>query len=294
MSTQHYTFSVSCLWFIRAATATDGARLQTYTGFFKYDSADDEPQLLPPVAENFGLKDNKTWTELVQKLNELNAAGNGSSYKLLFANRHGQGYHNVAEAEYGTADWDAYWSKLDGDGKITWGPDAQLTPLGVTQAQEVNNGWKTLLAQKDAPPVPTKLFVSPLSRAIYTQDVTYAGVLTILTLVMEGFREHYGEHTCDKRSTKSLLYKENCNIEYEPHFTEEDELWTETRETEEHLDIRIHEALEDVWNNNDDSVIGLTSHSGVMQSLFRVTHHYPINPSTGAMVPLIIKATPLA
>jgi hypothetical protein len=30
----------------------------------------------------------------------------GESYKVLFLGRHGQGWHNVAEAKYGTKAWD--------------------------------------------------------------------------------------------------------------------------------------------------------------------------------------------
>lgn len=28
---------------------------------------------------------------------------------------------NVAESFYGTASWDDHWSKLNGDGNMTWG-----------------------------------------------------------------------------------------------------------------------------------------------------------------------------
>lgn len=28
---------------------------------------------------------------------------------VIFAARHGQGFHNVAESQYGTEKWDCYW-----------------------------------------------------------------------------------------------------------------------------------------------------------------------------------------
>lgn len=245
------------------------------------------------------MKETRSWSELCRTLEDLNAASvDASRYKLIYANRHGQGFHNVAEAEYGTADWDAYWSKLNGDGKITWGPDALLTPLGIQQAEAVNTGWKKLLAQKDTPPLPSKLFASPLSRALSTLEIAYKNICEETesgkrrSIVKEGFREHYGEHTCDQRRRRSAIHQDYPNAEFEVHFTEEDQLWTEQRESEDHLDHRVQRALEDVWEDSDDTVIGLTSHSGVMQSLFRVTHHYSLNPSTGAIIPLIIKGTP--
>jgi hypothetical protein len=39
---------------------------------------------------------------------------------VLYVARHGQGYHNVAESQYGTPMWNCHWSLLNGDGKITW------------------------------------------------------------------------------------------------------------------------------------------------------------------------------
>ncbi|CDS82355.1 related to PMU1-putative phosphomutase [Sporisorium scitamineum] len=301
----------------------------TYTGYFKYDTV--EGTTLPAVATNFGLRENATWSDLTQKLFQLNVGGalkDGSSYKLLFAGRHGQGYHNVAETQYGTPAWDSYWSKLNTDGTLTWGPDAKLTALGIQQAQEVNDAWKAMLKQSDSAPLPTKLFSSPLSRALSTLEISYDEILLsnpndtasaapqkpqglggligdisstmdkvlhpkLTPEVKELFREEYGEHTCDQRSTKTQLAKTYPNVAFEPGFTEQDTLWTSTREADSHLDARIQQALTQMFNEaQQDLVVSLTSHSGVMQSLFRVVGHYPIKPSTGALIPLIIKATP--
>ncbi|TKY87318.1 hypothetical protein EX895_003995 [Sporisorium graminicola] len=302
----------------------------TYTGFFKYDTV--EGTTLPAVAPNFGLRDNATWSDLTQKLFQLNAEGaikDGSSYKLLFAGRHGQGYHNVAESKYGTPAWDSYWSELTTDGTLVWGPDAKLTALGIQQAQTVNDAWKAMLNQSDSVPLPSRLFSSPLSRALSTLEISYDKILLsnpnatgsatpqhqqggldglihdvssaigkalhpkLTPEVKELFREEYGEHTCDQRSTKSQLAKTYPNVAFEPGFTEQDTLWTTSREADSHLDARIQQALTQMWNEaQQDQVVSLTSHSGVMQSIFRVVGHYPIHPSTGALIPLIIKATP--
>lgn len=293
----------------------------TYTGFFQYDTV--EGTALPAVAPNFGLRSNTTWSDLTRKLFQLNLDGalhDGSSYKLLFASRHGQGYHNVAESKYGTPAWDSYWSELTTDGNITWGPDARLTPLGIQQAQAINDGWTAMLKQQDSAPLPSKLFSSPLSRALSTLEIAYNNILVhnptdksaaqqkggfqgllngvfgehkLTPEVKELFREEYGEHTCDQRRTKSQIHADYPNVNFEPGFTEQDTLWTTTREEDSHLDARIQQALTQMWNEaQQDQVVSLTSHSGVMQSIFRVTGHYPIHPATGALIPLIIKATP--
>lgn len=47
------------------------------------------------------------WQRFEHELGTLNAqAPTGTSYRLLFLGRHGEGVHNVAEAFYGTKAWD--------------------------------------------------------------------------------------------------------------------------------------------------------------------------------------------
>lgn len=310
---------------------TRSYKFSTVTGFFKYDSADGVG--LPAVAANFGLRENTTWAELERTLAELNFQGrihDGSSYKLLYAGRHGQGFHNVAQSKYGNDAWDNYWSELTTDGTLVWGPDARLTPLGIQQAHDVNDGWMKFRQQSDSPPLPSKLYSSPLSRALSTMEISYnnlllqdptqadsgssgwtiggfggeplhiPGILPIVPVpnawgptVKELFREEYGQHTCDERRTKTQLQADYPNVNFEQGFSETDQLWTTTREEDSHLDQRIQQALTQMWNESPGNhVVSLTSHSGVMQSIFRVVGHYPISPATGAFIPLIIKATP--
>lgn len=47
------------------------------------------------------------WQRFEQELGSLNAQARvGTSYRLLFLGRHGEGDHNVAEAFYGSKAWD--------------------------------------------------------------------------------------------------------------------------------------------------------------------------------------------
>lgn len=151
--------------------------------------------------------------------------------------------------QYGTPAWDSYWSKLNGDGNLTWGPDAQLTPTGIAQAQAVHDAWVSQLSAhrsgKDSAPLPSKLYSSPLSRSANTLNHTFAGIILAETpkealgsiakgqlpglehpLVKELFREQYGVHTCDKRSNKAVLHERFPTYFFEKGFTEEDEIWT--------------------------------------------------------------------
>lgn len=102
----------------------------------------------------------------------LNAdADEHTTYKVIFIARHGQGWHNVAEAQYGTPAWNCYWSLQDGDGELAWGPDALLTPLGEGQAAAANAGWKEQL--KDGAPLPQSFYSSPLRRSASTLNITW-------------------------------------------------------------------------------------------------------------------------
>ncbi|KAF8970801.1 hypothetical protein BDZ97DRAFT_1404709 [Flammula alnicola] len=82
--------------------------LQFVPGHFAHDEAD-EP--LPAFSDTplFGLKNASVdrWEKLFEHIRALNDESlKGTSYKFLLPSRHGQGYHNVAEAKYGTQAWD--------------------------------------------------------------------------------------------------------------------------------------------------------------------------------------------
>lgn len=47
------------------------------------------------------------WQRFAHEVRRLNReSGRGVQYKVLYLGRHGEGYHNVAEAYYGTPAWD--------------------------------------------------------------------------------------------------------------------------------------------------------------------------------------------
>lgn len=75
----------------------------------------------------------------ITSLNE--DADEHTTYKVIFIARHGQGWHNVAESQYGTPAWNCYWSLLDGDGKLTW-----VSENGTCAWQPVNGCTQRLQA----------------------------------------------------------------------------------------------------------------------------------------------------
>jgi hypothetical protein len=119
--------------------------------------------------------------------------GKTEQYKVIYMGRHGEGYHNVAEAFYGTQAWDVrqmpglgeesdcvltlvqcYWSKLNSNDTISWA-DAHLTPKGEAQALIAHSFWKDALVKAKIP-APQKYYSSPLHRCVATANLTFEGL----------------------------------------------------------------------------------------------------------------------
>ncbi|KAG8741092.1 hypothetical protein FRC10_003333 [Ceratobasidium sp. 414] len=283
---------------------------QVVPGYFIQTDSSTDPTVIGPNPPAFGLIANTSatyWSDFKSSIAKLQSRAPKD---------------NVAESFYGTQAWDDYWSKLNGDGNMTWGPDAELTDLGKQQAQLAHNTWTTELAKKDPVPLPTKLFSSPMSRAASTLDITFNGVLLnvkgrhdiVQPYVMENLREVIGVHTCDKRRTKTYIHETYADFCIEPGFTEEDELWTaDHRETDEEANIRLKAALDTIFgrllskhdtckldcislDHGPDTesgaiVISVTAHSGAIGAALRVLGHRPYSLPTGGVIPVVIKAT---
>lgn len=248
-------------------------------------------------------------------------------YKVLFLARHGQGYHNLAIEIYGEEEWENYWSKLNGDGNIVWGPDPELTPLGTEQAKRNNIAWKKQIEKQI--PLPQAFYVSPFTRATDTYQHTWddieiptktrsnsttsnisssstgcgtsaevPGINNMPPLIVEDIRETIGMHTCDMRNTKTFIHNRHPTYNIEKGFTEEDELWTSThRETPAEQNVRIRRFLDNLFESDWDTVpskrktfVSVTAHSGVIKSFLDVIGHRPFQTPTGSMIPVVVKA----
>ncbi|KAJ6540323.1 phosphoglycerate mutase-like protein [Mycena capillaripes] len=267
---------------------------EAMTGFFAQDDPLAQPDLIGAVPARFGLLDDSDvrWATFTAKLRELNAgAGGDASYKLIFFGRHGQGYHNVAEAKYGTRAWDDYWAKLYGDGELTWGPDPELTAIGKGQAARVNDVWKVERATAGIP-LPDRLYCSPMTRALDTNVITFEGVSEKRPLVVESCREEYGEHTCDQRNTRTHIRHAFPQFDIEDGFTEEDELWeAESRETRAHATVRAQTVLDRIFRDDKDALfISITAHGGIINGFLHALGRewYPL--PTGGVLPVVVKA----
>ncbi|KAK4503413.1 hypothetical protein PRZ48_004328 [Zasmidium cellare] len=288
---------------------------QSYKAKYKYETVkgvflQDDPKTdwngFEYTKHNFGLiprsyptdsdPSQPLWERFGRYIQHLqSSAPAGTFYKLLYFGRHGEGYHNVAEAKYGTKDWDDYWSKLEGDGELFWS-DAHLTDKGKEQALEAHAFIGEQLAWAKMP-APQSYYVSPMFRCLQTANLTYSGLKLpdespFDPLIKELLREVLGEHTCDRRSTRSYIHEHFPKWRIEEGLTEQDELWkADHRETHDEHDARTTEFLDNVFSHDEKIYVSLTTHSGAIASHLRVLGHQEFRLVTGGMIPVLVKAT---
>ncbi|KAJ4358477.1 putative phosphoglycerate mutase pmu1 [Didymosphaeria variabile] len=279
------------------------------TGIFQQDDAATDASSFNFTAQNFGLIERKypsdgtywgrkptSWQRLNHYIDTLNRkARYNERYTLLFLGRHGEGYHNAAETYFGTPAWNCYWSEKDGNSTVTWA-DAHLTPKGVSQAQDVNRFWKKLLTTEKIA-APQTYYTSPLFRCLDTARLTFSGLplprkSPFVPTIKEYFREGISAHTCDRRSNKTYIHANFPTYKFERGFAEHDPYWTELHaEPSADQDIRSKKVLDDVFSNDKSTYISVTAHSGEIASLLRVLGHRVFGLSTGASIPVLVKAT---
>ncbi|WVQ78784.1 hypothetical protein IAT38_000875 [Cryptococcus sp. DSM 104549] len=250
------------------------------------------------LERSFGLIDQSEdrWHNLKKSIAKLQEeAPEGVQYKVMFLGRHGQGWHNYAAIKYTVPVWEAQWTYLFTDGEILWGPDPELTPLGIKQAQAIHECWK----KEKAAGAPIrgdemKWYVSPFTRAGQTLLGSWGDMMEGTPEVWEDWREIYGEHTCDQRSTKSVFAERFPMFKIEDGFPEEDVFWKpDDRETDAHMQFRMQRAMDRVFGRDGakETFVSVTSHSAIFRNLLAVLHHQPYALATGEMIPVVVKAT---
>ncbi|KAG5363762.1 putative phosphoglycerate mutase [Yarrowia sp. B02] len=116
----------------------------------------------------------RSWSRLKEEVAELQHKHGNRNVKVLFLARHGQGVHNLVMAKYGREWWEKEGMNAQySNEEYTWGPDPELTELGVKQAQEARDAWKSQLELFDPVPLPQAFYVSPFSRACDTAAITW-------------------------------------------------------------------------------------------------------------------------
>lgn len=282
----------------------------TITGFFLQDDPTTDPRNFDYVVSNLGLINQtyptdpeydpdlskSSWQRFAYYIRHLNIQSpKTTTYRLLYLARHGEGFHNVAEHHYGTKAWDCYWSKLSGNGSITWA-DAHLTAGGIAQAKVAHDFWRAAITDQGIP-VPQSYYVSPLDRCLATANVTFGGLENVLpkeypfvAVVKELLREALGVHTCDRRSSREYIVKNYPEYVIEKGFAEADPLWDpDVRESNSQMGVRLKTLLDDIVTDDENTFISLTSHSGAITAMLHVLGHRPFELQTGGVIPVLVR-----
>jgi broad specificity phosphatase PhoE len=166
-----------------------------------------------------------------------------------------------------------YWSLQDGNETSTWS-DALLTQVGEAQAQKANHFWRSLIDTQKIQ-TPQSYYTSPLLRCMATASITFSGLplpksRPFKPLIKELIREAIGAHTCDRRSSKSIIHEHYPDWPFEDGFAEDDPLWdAELRESDEAIDRRLREGLDEIFGTDENTWISISSHSGAIASMLR-------------------------
>jgi broad specificity phosphatase PhoE len=173
-----------------------------------------------------------------------------------------------------------YWAAKDGDGNMTWF-DALLTPAGIAQASHANAFWRSLTTDQKIP-LPQSYYSSPLLRCLATAQATFSGLphsgsFPFVPTIKEMLREVMGVHTCDRRSSKSVISKAYPDWPFEDGFAEDDPFWIpDLRETDAAMLVRARKAMDDIFSDDPNTHISISSHSGMIASLLECKSIIPI------------------
>ena len=232
---------------------------------------------------NFGLLPEYTWSSLLDTLEQ--DTERGVHYKLLFLQRHGEAWHNVIKERVGDDRWKTVGVEDSYDGITLF--DDSLTKDGLSQVRDLSTKWVEEI-EKGAP-LPRSHYISPLQRTLRTHELTWGPSQP--GLIVESLRERYGVYTCYERHNKSWIRDNYPNLEFEDGFREFDDLWeSDRREPKWHVDSRVEHFLNGLFNNDESTVISVTSHAKFIKRLLKYLKHPSYELQPGQMLPIVIKA----
>ncbi|KAI5966454.1 uncharacterized protein KGF55_000763 [Candida pseudojiufengensis] len=232
---------------------------------------------------NFGLRSNYSWQDVLE---EIDLSPN---QKLFFLQRHAEGYHLTAKSHFNfsSIDWRCYWSLQKGKDGIEW-YDAELTEKGYKQTHKFTKKIKSV---SDFP-IPQRFYVSPLRRTLQTWWETWNDLTEKTPIIKEFAREIYGIDSESERHNKSYIEHHFPEFEFESGFSFDDVLWSsEYREKTEHCQYRAASLLRDIFDetSEDDKIISIVSHSGLIYCILDVVQHRYYGLSPGGLIPVIIE-----
>jgi broad specificity phosphatase PhoE len=198
----------------------------------------------------------------------------GPGEKLVHFIRHGQGYHNQAQADWYAAgkSGEPYTLENDPSGRFE---DAELTALGQRQARD--------LQARTASIAPELLVVSPMRRAILTGVTAFerhikgevvglgagGGSGKLPVLAREECHEIAGKHTCDRRLSKTRLTELYPMVDFSQVEAEEDPFWGDGTRREPLEEVAGRAAAFMAWlKGREETHVAVACHSTFLLSMF--------------------------
>ena len=160
---------------------------------------------------------------------------------------------------------------------------------------ELGKFWSKLVTDEMVP-LPGAIYTSPLTRCLETTQFVFRDVLVqngahFQPIVKELLRERLTDHTCDRRSNRSWIAKNFPDYIIEPGLSEEDRLWTGGQwETAEAHAARKQQALEDIFNNDSNHFVALTTHSYAISALLSALGMQGFRVREGSSIAILVKA----
>ena len=203
----------------------------------------------------------------------------GPKDKVVHFIRHGQGFHNVAQKEWYAAGKPGVPYTIDTDPDGSRYGDAQLTPVGIGQATDLQAQTKGL--------VPELLVLSPMRRAMKTGLLAFdkqvkAGDLPVICVELA--HEIAGKHTCDKRLNRSELMEAFPEVNWELSAvpTEEDPYWGDGRTREQITSVASRADQFLAWlRARPEKHVAVATHSCFLLALFNGVLRVPESMAAG-------------
>jgi broad specificity phosphatase PhoE len=195
--------------------------------------------------------------------------------KTIHFIRHAEGYHNAVNRLAGNDTPVTYTTPGAWEYQ-----DTKLTPNGIEQCVLVRKTWIHGMIHPDL------IVVSPFTRTLQTAHILFS-CHRIPFIVHDLCGERRGKFTCDKRRTKTEIMNElqplytytNETIDFDSYGypTEDDVLWTEERESDQHVTNRCIKMME--WlASRPEKDIAIVTHSSWLKHLFRSFSNQGIEP----------------
>ncbi|KAK8070482.1 hypothetical protein PG997_010685 [Apiospora hydei] len=183
----------------------------------------------------------------------------------------------------------------------------QIRGSGVTNndAEDLGKQWVSWV-ETDKFPLPDAIYTSPLSRCLETTKKVYGpvfeahgGAHEFRPIIMENLREKGNGDACNYRSTTKHILDQYPNYTPEPDFAQKDEYEYQIQQTKDgeptesnkEIEDRMRKVLNAIFDNDETSVVSLTTHSFSIGTLTKVLGNARILDE-GDITAFLVKAVP--